>query len=165
MSYSTTEDVRNALAPTLAAANSTASGLTDEQIEDAIAEADGRIDSYIGARYVTPVLAVGLPPLVPSVIVYLSRDIAAYMATLTFRRSKDMTDQDPVYRRFAEAKASLIAVSKGQASLPIPENTGNAASQGAGQAINPYAGNLFVDRDFSLAAPRLGWDRWARREF
>src|SRR4051794_29296313 len=115
MGYSTVAEVRSALtpAPNLTTGRGSAAELTDEQIADAIAEADSRIDSYIGGRYVTPVapLDPNANPLTYSnVIAFLSRDLAAYLATLTYRGNQDLTDNNPVYRRFADAMSLLIAV-------------------------------------------------------
>lgn len=167
MSYSTVEEVKLALTPSTAPTNTTAASLTDTEILDQIAEADGRIDAYIGARYVTPVapLDPAADPLVyPATIKFLSRDIGAYLATLQFRRSKDMTNDDPVYRRFVEAMNLLKAVAGGTASLPgLPENGGDTSGAGAGDPISPYNGDLFSVCDFDLAPSRMGWDRWSRR--
>lgn len=167
MGYSTVAEVRSALtpAPTLATGRGSAAEFSDVQLEDAIAQADSRIDSYIGARYVTPVsplVPIATPPVYPNVIVYLSRDLAGYLATLTYRGNQDMSDNNPVYRRFADAMQLLMAVAKGQASLDIPGNIGDDSSQGAGDPINPYQGDLFHIRDFDLRPSRLAWDRTSR---
>jgi hypothetical protein len=50
--YSSIADVRNALAPDGSSTDpATAAGLSDDQVTDAIHEADGIVDSYIGSRY------------------------------------------------------------------------------------------------------------------
>lgn len=154
--YSTAELVRNALTPTGVAG--TAAVLSDPQLADAIAEADQLIDSYIGARYAVPVQPVTgvIPPPVGS----WSRDIAAYLATLTWRRSQDITDNDPVVRRYKLTMQALTDVRDGKNSLSIPSSDGQPQdAAGAGTLINPYSGDLFTTRDFDLYPDRFNWQQ------
>lgn len=167
MSYSTVIEVRNALSPSPDgdpwedgdqpdddSPTNTAADLTNDQLADAIAEADATIDSYIGALYVVPVVvdASGnplTPPIVP--LAYWSRNLAAYFATLVFRKSQDFTDQDPVARRYTNTMATLLLVSQSKIQLPFPTNTTDTAAEGAGSPINVYGGSdMFQRRDFSL---------------
>lgn len=167
MGYSSPDQVRSALSPTYeeGTITNTAADMDDPHIEEAINSADERINSYIGERYITPVAPLPDPPLYPDGLVFLSRDIACYFATLTWRKSKDLTNDDPVARRYVDAMALLTLIARGQASLPVPPNTGPTGNAGAGTPENPYTGDLFSDRDFDLLPARAGWDRWARREF
>lgn len=156
MAYSTAELVRNALTPT--GVGGTAAVLPDSQLVDAIEEADQLIDSYIGARYAVPVQPVSgaTPPPVGS----WSRDIAAYLATLTWRRSQDITDNDPVVRRYKMTLQALTDVRDGKNSLPLPSSDGQTQdASGAGPVINRYVGNLFTVRDFDLYPDRLNWQQ------
>jgi len=164
MGYSTPDQVRSALSSAWeeGVITNTAADMDDPHIEEAINSADERINSYIGERYVTPVVPLPEPPDYPDGLVFLSRDLACYFATLTWRKSKDLTNDDPVARRYVDAMALLTLIARGQASLPIPPNTGDTGNQGAGAPVNPYEGDLFGTRDFDLYPPRGGWDRWAR---
>lgn len=167
MSYSTVVEVRNALSPAPDGSpwedgdapdsnnpTGTAADLSNDQLQDAIAEADALIDTYIGALYVAPVVNdfTGTPYLVtPHPLDYWSRNIAAYNASLTFRMSQDFTDQDPVARRWLATMAALTLVMKNQLILNIPGNVSDSAGEGAGSPVNPYYGTMFEPDDFSLA--------------
>lgn len=167
MPYSTVVMVRNALypadwqdgnppdegTPTFSAAD-----MLNEQLIDAIAQADSIIDSYIGGRYVVPVLvdATGITyATTPHPLDFWSRDLAAYFATLTNRQSQDFTDNDPVARRYNAAMLALTGVRDGKAVLSIPTNVGPSAMTGVGTVVNPYQGNLFGPCDFDL------WNPWS----
>lgn len=167
MSYSTPTDIRNALAPGVWPApypenppvTRTAADLTDAQLNDEIAEADQLIDSYLNSRYATPVAGTveGETTTYPPPIRTWSRNIAAYKATLTNRRGKDITENDPVVRRYRETMAALIAVSTGKASLNLPGNTGPSGGGDAGAPFNPYTGDLFGSADFDLRPVNPAW--------
>lgn len=170
--------VRNALNPGTDGSappdppSGTGADLSDAQLEDAIAEADAVIDSYIAKYYAVPVALVipatddvqgdGAPDgSVPHPIDYWSRNIAAYNATLVVRKSLDFTDDDPVARRYNATMSALVGVSKGQATLQIPENTTPNAATGAGAPVNPYyAGDLFDAADWNLQPITPDWPLW-----
>lgn len=170
--YTTVVEVRNALypgdwsdgnQPDSNSLTNTAVDLSNEQLIDAINEADSLIDSYIGGRYQTPVLldASGMPyASTPHPIDFWSRNIAAYNATLTYASRQDFTDEDPVARRYNMTMTALTAVRDGKATLGIPDNLTPNADAGAGQAINQYYGHLFEPRDFDLYPVRSGWPLW-----
>lgn len=161
MAYSTPALVRKALAPQVGDGttvpdplSNTAADLTNEQLDDAIAEADSIIDGYLAKRYATPVKAVEAA--IPHPIDYWSRTLAAYLATCTYRGSMDFTDNDPIYRRFVQVMDLLKAVAKGDLALGLPTagsasgEDGNATAGGATAAINPYIGTLFPASDFDV---------------
>lgn len=165
MAYSTPEMVRLALLPSSdgslpTAPSNTAADLSDQQLVDAIAEADAHIDSMIGGRYATPVELISGD--VPHPLDYWSRNIAAYNAALTYRQNQPLPDDHPVALRWRATMDALDAVSRGRASLPLPSNVGPSAAAGAGPAYNPYGGDLWVPADFEIGNPRqsrpgLGW--------
>lgn len=164
--YSTPAMVRLALVPssdgTLPATPSrTAADMTDAQLSDAISEADAVIDGYIGGFYAVPVqpYTFGEETLVmPHPVDYWSRTIAAYLATITYRGQLDMDDANPVLRRYQDVLAALKAVAAGTIKLQIPENVSGNSEAGAGNAINPYVGDLFVPSDFvTPATESRGW--------
>lgn len=171
MSYSTPALVRQALVPTSdgslpATPTNTAADLTDAQLQNAIDEADAVIDGYLGNYYAVPVQPVN--GATPNPLPFWSRNIAAYVATLSYRGSQDFTDTDPIARRYKDTLAALQQVAMGKMKLSLPDNqTGNAA-EGAGQVFNPYVGDLWTPDDFNLSqAPNPGlngtpywWNRW-----
>jgi phage gp36-like protein len=126
----------------------TAADLPKAQLTEAINEASSIVDSAIGGRYVTPVADVD--GATPHPIDFWTRAIAAYLATCTYRKSQDFSNDDPVYRRYLVATQRLIDIQNGKGSLPLPVNTGDYAAAGAGQPANLYSGNLFSADDFNL---------------
>jgi phage gp36-like protein len=153
MPYSTPEMVRKAFVPssdgTLPATQTfTAADLTDDQLLDAIGEADGYIDSMIGRFYTTPVAQTGNTA--PHPLDWWSRNIAAYNAYLAFRQGQDFSDQDPVARRYQATLVALQAVNAGTASLNLPRQDGDSRASGASPAYEPYQGDLWTPEDFSV---------------
>lgn len=167
--YCTVTDVRNALAPGGDASRpgGTAASLEDSQIEDAIREADGIIDLHVSLRYsvpeviltststvegeeVTITITVGQQP-----ARYWSRNIAAYLASLTFSRNRNIPEDEPVRLRYAQTMAQLQAVRDGLANLDFPPPGGeDAPYDGDPTVFNTYLGHLFDARDFHLAPER-----------
>lgn len=148
----------------------TAADLSDEVLLDAIAEADATINSYIGRFYTTPVPS-DAEDNTPHPIDYWSRNIAAYNATLTYRGSQDLSNDDPVTRRYNATMDALRAVNSGSAQLSLDLNEGDHSASAAGDPINPFVGDLFTVDDFDLLPPstdpvfggvvRPGfWGRW-----
>lgn len=150
--YSSPIDVRNALTPGATSVDpTTGAGLSDEQIDDAIRQADSRINGYLPTGYVVPTetvengLVVAIAP-----FRYWSRDIAAYLATLTYKRNKDVPQDEPVRLRYTDAMGDLILVSRGTFELPaMPSNP--TALVGDVFVYNQYEGRLFGPEDFALA--------------
>jgi len=169
--YSTVTEVRAAILPTGGTPDppqppsNTAADMSNVALQDAIAEADSTIDAYIGGRYVTPVdLVAGV---VPHPLDYWSRNIAAYNATLSWRKSQDFADTDPMARRYKATMAALSAVQAGKAVLPggLPTNQGEGSSDGAGSPYEQYIGTMFEPEDFGLYPapnrPQRGrWNWW-----
>jgi phage gp36-like protein len=171
--YCTVTDVRNALAaapqggswadgqqPTEDMLTGTGADLSNDQLTDAIAEAQARVDSYITGRYVTPVLvdATGTPyTSVPHPLDYWTRNIAAYLAKITYAESQDFEDIDPVARRYNMTLLDMTAVRDGKQSIAIPENPTSSSEAAAGTVINPYVGQLFCPSDFDLYPIGSAW--------
>lgn len=162
MSYSTPEMVRKAVAPSASAdgalpanATHTAADLSNAQLADAIAEADSTIDSYIGRFYTTPVEPEGDPAAIPHPIDFWSRNIAAYNATLTYRGSQDLSEDDPISRRYRATMEALKAVNAGSAQLLIGLNEGDHSAASAAAPYNPLSGDLFTVDDFDLRPPNF----------
>lgn len=147
MSYSQVGDVREALTPGAGTTGTnTAADLSDDQITDAIAEADAVIGGFVGGTYTTP----------PSLVTYWSRDIAAFLATLTWRKSKDVSNDDPIVRRYQLALLQLQGIAKGNTLVPPPDQSNN---EGVGYVSNQYDGSLFQAYQFDLLGNPVGGRR------
>lgn len=155
MAYATVTDVRQALAPDGAstATLGTAASLDDGDLTDHIAEAQAEIDARLSARYSVP-FADGD---VPSLVNKIARDIAAYLATLTYRRNTPLPEADPVALRYARALALLTGAQKGD--IQLVGDDGDVGQAAEAYVVNTlgYEGSLFDLQDFSLAqAPYRG---------
>jgi phage gp36-like protein len=114
VNYCTLVDVRTALNGTGATSGSnTAADLPDPAITDAIAEASAEVDAYIGGPY-------AVSEAVPAVIKFWTRNIAAYMATLTWRKSMAILPTDPVAIRYTNTIAMLILAQSATSELDFP---------------------------------------------
>lgn len=164
--YSSVFDVRNALTPGADTADkSTAAGLTDAQIEDAIAEADAVINAYCSDGYIVPLMDVTIsedPLVVASLAVqplrFWSRDLAAYLATLTFKRNKDVPENDPVRLRYTMIMEMLRMVRAGKMNLPLDATPDTGP--GTVSTHNLYTGNLFGAEDFELTTRSGYYHGW-----
>lgn len=156
--YSTPDEVRLALAPSpmgAQPAQDTAAALSDEQLADAIRQADSRIDGYLAGRYAVPVAPVGSPPVVPGLVAGWSRDLAAYGATLTLYRNRPVEATNTAYLRYLDVMRDLAAVQKGQMILSLPQATSDDGSGGYAGVVNTQPPDLFGAVDFG-APPRMG---------
>lgn len=138
--YATPADVRKVLAPDGDTGPSTAASLDDPALEDAIQEAEQQVDAALAGRYPVP-FGTGVYPQVPPMIVQLTRDMAAYEATLRFFRGQPLPAGHPVLLRAQRAQQTLRDMSSGRVELPetVPQET--PTSQASVQ--NPYTGDLF----------------------
>lgn len=175
MSYSTIAEVKLALAPFDAPTpTNSAADLPDDQIQDAIDQADSIIDSMIGGFYVVPVASTGSeiivtdPPtdetilIFPHPIDWFSRDVAAYLATLSYMERQDITATDPIQLRYNIAWGLLVKIQAGKATLQIPALPSGdpGAMAGAGSPINTYPGKLFEPSDWDLRPRRDRHEGW-----
>lgn len=142
--YCNAADVRFALAPT-GDREGTAATLPDAQLEDAIAEAEGDIDLHLGTRYSWDIGAEGAPEPVRG----WTRTIAAYLATLSYRKNKDLSEDDPIRLRYDRVFKFLEAVRDGKIDLALTIVGVNAA-QGV-HVENLYEGQLFGFDSVGLA--------------
>lgn len=159
--YCTVRDVRLALAPLSEWANpATAASLTDGQIEDAINEAEGLINLYVSARYQVPVIEVeqsndAEPPVMVAVDVApdpvrgFTRNIAAYLSALTFRKNKDLPEDDPIRLRYRLTLDALTMIRDSKADLPDDFDLPTGGDSGAA-VFNLYEGTMFSMSDMGL---------------
>lgn len=179
--YSAAQDVRLALVPGAVEANQeTAANLSDAQLLDAISEADGVIDTYIKQWYTIPTSEQIIPDfdnppaqitvtVAPQPVRGWSRSIAAYLATLTFMKHKDVGEDDPVRLRYNMVIDLLTAIRDQNSFLDpdvFPPVDDSITNQGV-YVVNPYEGDLFAPSDFALAPegasdPQVLWPyrRW-----
>lgn len=147
--YCTSRDVRLALASVSKfSEKATAAELSDEQIDDAIAEAEGTVDMYLSKRYTVPLNTTLTQATAPQPVRGMTRNIAAYLITLTHQMGKDLDESDPIRLRYAFTMEALRAVRSGEANLP-EEFPGIEAESGVFVG-NLYEGDLFDLQDFNL---------------
>jgi len=158
VNYCSVQDVRIALAADgLNDGTNTAADMSDNTLTDAITEASAVVDSYVGGPYSDT-------DTVPSMVVYWTRDIAAFLATLTWRKSKDLTVMDPVYLRYQLTLDRLMGIATGTTAMPSDQLP--TSDPYAGTVINPMGDwTLFNWWDFDLwgrDASTQGDDVWYR---
>jgi phage gp36-like protein len=147
MAYATPATVREALAPEGDTAG-TAASLSDSQLNDAITEATSEIDSTIqGAPFTGTV---------PAVVSSIARDVAAYLASLAYRKGVELPSDHPVALRYARAEMLLGKAAKGQLDL---SGESESLSLEVGVA-NPYEGDLFTLEDFGIGVDERFLPPW-----
>lgn len=155
MSYTDPDEVRAVLSFAGASDTRSPSGATDEQLTSAIEDARVEIDARLAVRYPAPFddpdNAARKP--VPPVVKRINRDIAAYLATLTFLRGAPLVAEHPVALRYASAQNLLNGIATGKITLDLPG--GNPADQPAENApgatvVNPYSGDMFTAAGFGI---------------
>lgn len=150
MPYCAPDDVRAVLTRDVSQPIGTAASLDDPELTEAISGAQQEVDAKLAVRYTVPFPDSNVPDLV----VKLTRDIAAYLADLTYRQGKDYeSDRDPVLLRYTRAQALLKDLSTGQADIegPTPPTT-----SGALYGHQPFEGSMFGLDSFNLG---YGGDR------
>jgi phage gp36-like protein len=135
--YVTLAQVRDALAPSgsLTPGVATAASLSDAELTSAIADAQTEVDARLQGYSPAPFDVSAIPPIVTRI----TRDIAAYLATLTFRQGDPMLPDHPVSLRYAAAQALLTAIAKGTMEAPgAPVDSSGVAEEQTAAVINPY---------------------------
>ena len=156
--YATVTDVRLAVARDPSKPNSTAE-LSDDQLGEAIENAQSQVDGYLRGRYTVPFLDP-VPALAKSLVI----DIAAYLAGLNWYQETELLGTDPLALRYARAIALLKDISMGDIDLDTGDGGGPApdSAGGMGSPINQYSGSMFGMSDFGLGYGRCdrGWGWW-----
>lgn len=160
MSYTDPTKIRQLLDPAGNAGSGSAASLEDPILQGAADRASSEVNSRLGGRYRVP-----FPAPYPDLVVRIATDLAAYDATLSFYGSTDITDTDPVVRRYKESMQLLIDISAGRADLFLGESDVDPPQELGGRASvrNPYTGSLFGPEDFGLRTQGglTGW--WPSR--
>ncbi|MFI6986029.1 phage protein Gp36 family protein [Embleya sp. NPDC050154] len=155
MAYSTVEDVREALSRDGIEDRTTGAGLSDEQIQDQIVEADATIDVYVGGRYVTPVVLTA-PQVEP--MRSWSRAIAAYLSAGIVRKNRNIPTAGYV-QRYEATMEQLRTIRDGKGRIsgapiaPLEPPPGDTDGDGLATVtvINQYCGTLLTPADAGLS--------------
>jgi len=156
--YCTPADVRAALTPGgVTDQDQTAASLDDWQLLDAIDEAEGVINGYFKGYEIIVEIHEEVDPddpnnttgftAAPDPVRRWTRDVAAYLAALTFRKNKDLPEDDPIRLRFAMVMGLLADVRTGIIIPPLPVVVGGGHKV---EIFNLYEGTLFSPEDFNL---------------
>lgn len=163
--YASTLDVRAALSPGAETSDTgTASDLPDWQLQDAIDEAQAIVDGYLNNRYQIPVsdidvvnpnnpLETWVFEVAAAPVRSWTRDIAAYLATLTYRRGKDLGADDPIRLRYGLVRDLLGQAQDGTIILPFPTNDTDVS--GRVEIFNLYDGVMFTLDDLGLGTAAM----------
>lgn len=150
--YTTREAVRLVLARDLDKVSGTAASLTDEAVDNSIAESTATVNTRLGARYTVP-----FADPVPATVSTLTRDLAAWLCYLLFREVRDLnTELDPVYLRYKGSTQLLMDLQNGKAVLPDLPGGDPTESGTAVIAINETC-DLINEWDFDLTRR---WSVW-----
>ena len=157
--YTTAFDVRAVVARHPYSRGSAAE-LSDEQINDAISNAQSQVDGYLRRRYTVP-----FADPIPALAVSLTVDIAAYLAGLNWYQETELLKDDPLALRYERAVALLKDIQAGE--IDLDDGDGGApdadTSGAMGTPRNRYTGQLFGLRSFGLGydfypgVPPTGW--------
>lgn len=95
-----------------------AASLADPDLLSAVDDATNEINGKIAARYTLPIEPQ------PAILNRIARDIAAYFATLTYRRGDPILPGDPVQLRYNAAEALLAQIQAGTLVLDLSNPSG-----------------------------------------
>jgi phage gp36-like protein len=152
VAYLTPAELRTVLNPDGDASDTgSAAGMSDAELNVAIADAQAEVDGKLSARTGVPLTT----PL-PTLILRIVRDIAAYLATLTDRRSDPLAPADPVALRYQAAEALLAGLSSGAVPLP-PEILPAQNAEVNAVSANGYDGTLLDGSDAGWRRVPGGW--------
>lgn len=145
MPYATPTTVREALAPEGDSTQATAAGLNNAQLSDAIVEATSEVDARLApAPFADPV---------PAIVAAITRDIAAYLATLTHRRGNPLPQGHPVLLRYQRAEQLLGQGAAGNLELGEIPTEGSEV-----QVATQFEGSLWtLDGEGIGPSPYRAW--------
>lgn len=163
MAYTTPSAVRMVLSADGDASDpSSAAGLDDQTLAGPCQQASDEVDARLSTRYVTPFPANSTPTVVSSI----ATDIAAYLATLVYRKGQPVETTDPVYLRYTRSLSFLKDLTSGAAQLPA------VVAVGPGEVVvsNPTGTvAMFGPDDYDLfptpGSGRLSAERFAFNEW
>ncbi len=121
--YTAPAAVRDAMAPALGTDQASAVGLSDVQIQEAIDNACAQVDAVLHVRYPLP-----LPLPIPTLVATIAQDIAAWLATLTWRANNPIPPTSPIAQRYDRATTLLAGLGAGTIELPGTAGVASGAS-------------------------------------
>jgi len=134
--YITLANLRATLAPDGAADESTAASMTDAALTREIVRAQAEVDGHLLDRYGAPFSDAEVPALIKSI----TEDIAAYLATLTHRRTGSLDENDVIWLRYSRASALLERIGEGAIDLGV---AGTGVVSVGPTVVNPSHDVLF----------------------
>jgi phage gp36-like protein len=156
VAYTTPDEVRAVLSAGGSADTNSAAGLSDELLLGAITDARVEIDARIAVRYPSPFddPDASDPKPVPPLVARVNRDIAAYLATLTFLRGAPLSADSPVALRYVASQNLLGGIAKGTVTLDLPggreEDQPAENVNGGATVVNTYDGSMFTAAGFGI---------------
>jgi phage gp36-like protein len=159
--YTTPDEVRGVLS-FISTDPHTAAGVTDDQLISAIEDAKVEIDAVLAVRYPAPFDDPDNPEMhpTPPVVARINRDMAAYLATLTFLRGAPLLAEHPIALRNAGAQSLLQRIATGKVTLDLggaldADQQAEIASGGA-TVVNQYEGSMFTPGTFGIGPALSG---------
>lgn len=154
MAYCTVDDVRAVLSAQGVSDTASAASLSDDDLQAAIDDTSSEVDARLAVRYDVPFdddRETEAKP-VPRLVRNITRDIAAYKATLTYRRGAPLETTDPAQLRYNAATKLLSLVVNGQATLGLEnspsEDQPSIAREGA--TYNRNIGPMFGPEELGI---------------
>ena len=133
--YTTPDEVRLVLTRDLDKTAGNAASLSDETIQEQINSAMQRIDGKLALRYKVPFVEP-----IPTLIRDIARDIAAFLADLTYREIRDYgSELNPVYLRYKTALDLLSSIAKGETVVP-GDPAPDDSNQSSMLVVDTYSG-------------------------
>lgn len=127
--YCDPQDVRNLLSGLDPQGQGTAAELPDDKLTEAIVDASTMVTSYTGTDWTAD--QYNPNPVVPQMVQSLTTRLAAYYATLMYRRGKELTPQDPIYLMYLDIRQTFKDIITGKIEVnpgrpnEAPEHQGN----------------------------------------
>ena len=156
-SYCEVSDVINAMTSYNAAG--TPAEIDQSIVQQAITQASAKVSSWTSQVWGYDGSGNTIP--VPDLVTSITINIAAYYATLSYRKNKPLEANDPVVMRYQDAMADLNAIQTGQISPspydPSNGSSGSGDSPGYGRgAVRNTIPKIFVGRDSNTHISRGG---------
>lgn len=166
MAYTSPADIRSVLgSPT---DPSTAASLPDETLQVAADEAQAEVDATLAGRFAVPFDEGNAPVPVPPLVASITRDIAAFLATMQLLKGSPIPPTHPVLMRWQRATGLLKGIANGNVDLALENDPGptQPTEQDPGATVvnagdyprNPYDGRLFTREGMGVdRTGRVGW--------
>lgn len=148
--YCSTDDVVTAV--TSFNAGGTPGDIATDIVQAAVYQASAKVSAWTGIDWGTDSNGNTVP--VPDIIQSITINIAAYYATLSYRKNKPVETNDPVLLRYNDSVADLKAVQEGMIT-PSPEPSGKPI-HAPGRVINTQL-RAFTPYDSGTRVTRGGY--------